>query len=139
MPPAILIDSGPLVALLDRSDQYHGWMREQFSHVSNPILTCEGVITEATYLLQDSGVPPWDVLELMERKIITIQFELEPNLDRVLSLMKKYADTPMDFVDACLVVMTEAKRDCRLLTLDSDFQVYRRFERQAIPLIAPAK
>jgi predicted nucleic acid-binding protein len=46
---------------------------------------------------------------------------------------------PMDFVDACLVTMTEAKRDCRLLTLDSDFRIYRRFERQAIPLIAPAK
>jgi uncharacterized protein len=53
--------------------------------------------------------------------------------------MKKYSDTPMDFVDACLVSMTEAKRDCRLITLDSDFRVYRRFERQAIPLIIPAK
>ena len=53
--------------------------------------------------------------------------------------MKKYADTPMDFVDACLVAMTEEKRDCKLLTLDSDFQIYRRFERQTIPLIIPAK
>ena len=53
--------------------------------------------------------------------------------------MKKYSDTPMDFVDACLVSMTEAKRDCRLITLDSDFRVYRRFERQTIPLIIPAK
>ena len=51
----------------------------------------------------------------------------------------QYADTPMDFVDACLVTMTEVKRDCRLLTLDSDFQIYRRFGRQAISLIVPAK
>jgi len=43
----------------------------------------------------------------------------------------------MDFVDACMVVMTEARKDCRLLTIDSDFFVYRRFERQAIPLICP--
>jgi hypothetical protein len=61
------------------------------------------------------------------------------NLDRVLSLMKKYSDTPMDFVDACQVVMTEEKSDCRLITIDSDFQIYRRFERQTIPLIAPVK
>ena len=53
--------------------------------------------------------------------------------------MKKYSDTPMDFVDACQVVMTEEKSDCRLITIDSDFQIYRRFERQTIPLIAPVK
>ena len=53
--------------------------------------------------------------------------------------MKKYADTPMDFVDACLVAMTEEKRNCRLITLDSDFKIYRRFERQTIPLIIPSK
>lgn len=133
----LLIDTGPLVALLDRSDEHHKWAVEQLSHLSSPLGTCEGAVSEATYLLQDSGVEPWGVLELLDRQIITIQFDLESNLDRVLSLMKKYADTPMDFVDACLVAMTESKRDCRLLTLDADFRVYRRFERQAIPLIIP--
>jgi len=135
----ILTDSGPLIALLDRSDQHHEWAAEQFSHLSGPLLTCEGAITEATHLLQDAGVQPWGVLELLERKIIVVQFDLDSRHDRVLLLMKKYADTPMDFVDACLVAMTEEKRDCRLLTLDSDFRVYRRFERQTIPLIIPLK
>jgi predicted nucleic acid-binding protein len=135
----LLTDSGPLIALLDSSDQHHNWAVEQFSHLSGALVTCEGAITEATHLLQDAGVKPWGVLELIERKIISVQFDLEPNLDRVFSLMKKYADTPMDFVDACLVTMTEAKRDCRLLTLDSDFRFYRRFERQPIPLIIPMK
>jgi predicted nucleic acid-binding protein len=135
----LLTDSGPLIALLDSSDRHHGWAVEQFSHLSGALMTCEGAITEATHLLQDAGVKPWGVLELMEREIVTIRFDLESNLDRVLSLMKKYADTPMDFVDACLVAMTEEKRDCKLLTLDSDFKFYRRFERQAIPLIIPLK
>jgi predicted nucleic acid-binding protein len=134
-----LIDSGPLVALLDRSDQHHAWAVEQFSHFSASLLTCEGTIAEATYLLKDAGVPAWDVLELLEREIIIIHFDLETSINRVLSLMKKYADTPMDFVDACLVAMTEEKRDCKLFTLDSDFRIYRRFERQMIPLIAPDK
>jgi predicted nucleic acid-binding protein len=135
----LLTDSGPLIALLDRSDEHHEWVAGQFSHLSSPLLTCEGAITEAMHLLCDAGVQPWGVLELIERKIVSVPFNLESHLDRVLSLMKKYADTPMDFVDACLVTMTEAKRDCRLLTLDSDFRIYRRFERQAIPLIIPVK
>jgi predicted nucleic acid-binding protein len=134
-----LTDSGPLVALLNLRDEHHEWARAQFKHFSAPLLTCEGAITEATHMLQFDGLPPWGVLELIERKIVAVQFDLESNLDRVLSLMKKYSDTPMDFVDACLVVMTEEKRDCRLITLDSDFRIYRRFERQTIPLIAPVK
>lgn len=132
-----LTDSGPLVALMDRSDQYHRWAVDQFANISSPLFTCEGVITEATHLLNDAGVPPWDVVELVRRELVVVGFNLGSNVDRVLTLMKKYADTPMDFVDACLVSMTEQKRDCRLLTLDSDFRIYRRFERQTIPLVAP--
>jgi predicted nucleic acid-binding protein len=135
--PTFLTDSGPLVALLDRSDQHHRWAREQFDHVPCPVLTCEGAIAEVAHLLGAARVPSWGVLELMEREVVAVRFDLEAGLDRVLALMKKYSDTPMDFVDACLVGMTEAKRDCRLLTLDSDFKVYRRFERQAIPLLMP--
>lgn len=135
----LLTDSGPLVALLNGRDEHHDWACEQFKHFSSPLHTCEGTITEVAYLLHLDGLPPWGVLELMEREIIAIRFDLESSLDRVLSLMKKYADTPMDFVDACLVAMTESKRNCRLLTLDSDFLVYRRFERQTIPLIIPVK
>jgi predicted nucleic acid-binding protein len=134
-----LTDSGPLVALLNHRDEHHEWACEQFKHFSASLLTCEGAITEATHMLQFDGLPPWGVLGLIERKIVSVQFNLESNLDRVLSLMKKYADTPMDFVDACLVAMAEEKRDCRLLTLDSDFRIYRRFERQTIPLIAPVE
>jgi uncharacterized protein len=133
----LLTDSGPIIALLDRSDQHHEWAADQFSHLTNALVTCEGAITEATHLLHDAGVKPWGVLELLNREIITVRFDLNSSHNRVLSLMKKYADTPMDFVDACLVAMAEEKRDCKLLTLDSDFRIYRRFERQMIPLITP--
>jgi uncharacterized protein len=136
---AFLTDSGPLVALLNRNDTSHDWAREQFDSVPCPVWTCEGAIAETCYLLQADGLPPWSVIELMEQEIIAVRFDLSINQNRVLSLMKKYADTPMDFVDACLVAMTEEKRDCKLLTLDPDFRIYRRFERQTIPLIIPAK
>ena len=130
-----MTDAGPLVAFLNHRDEHHKWAREQFRHFSSPLSTCEGAITEAAHMLQSDGLPPWGVLDLLERDIISVHFDLESIYDRVLSLMKKYADTPMDFVDACLVAMTESKHDCRLLTLDSNFRHYRRFERQMIPLI----
>jgi len=79
-----LTDSGPLVALLNLRDEHHEWAREQFKHFSDPLLTCEGAITEATHMLQFDGLPPWGVLELIERKIVAVQFDLESNLDRVL-------------------------------------------------------
>ncbi len=135
-----LTDSGPLVAVLNHRDAYHEWARAQFRHISGcSLLTCEGAVAETAYLLQADGLPPWGILELLERKIVAVQFDLESSLHRILWLMKKYADTPMDFVDACLVVMSEKRRDCKLLTLDSDFRIYRRFERQTIPLIVPAE
>jgi predicted nucleic acid-binding protein len=137
--PAFLTDSGPLVALLDRSDADHDWAREQFDHVPCPVLTCEGAIAETAHLLGSARIPAWSILELLERKVISVQFDLAAAQGRVLTLMKKYSDTPMDFVDACLVAMTEVHRDCRLITLDSDFRIYRRFERQAIPLIMPGR
>jgi predicted nucleic acid-binding protein len=132
-----LTDSGPLMALLDRSDTHHTWAREQFAHLPCPLLTCEGAVAEASHLLAAAGLPRWGALELVSRGVLAIHFDLETSLDRVLALMRKYSDTPMDFVDACLVSLSETKRDCRLITVDSDFQVYRRFERQVIPLIIP--
>jgi predicted nucleic acid-binding protein len=53
-------------------------------------------------------------------------------------LLEKYQDQEMELADACLVRMAELKRDCRVFTLDkAEFQIYRRFERQVIPLIMP--
>jgi len=137
--PTYLTDSGPLVALLDRSDADHEWARKQFDTVNYPVWTCEGVIAETSHLLAASGMPERAAVELVSRRIVEINFELKANIDRVMSLMTKYHDTPMDFVDACMVVMTEAKKDCQLITIDSDFHIYRRFERQVIPLIMPTR
>jgi len=68
-------DSGPLVALLNLRDEHHEWAREQFKHFSDPLLTCEGAITEATHMLQFDGLPPWGVFGMIERKIVAVQFD----------------------------------------------------------------
>jgi len=103
------------------------------------MLTCEPVLAEAVYLLREhAGLPGEKVLALFERKVITAPFSLEVNAGPVAHLLEKYNDQGMQLADACLVRMSELKRDCRVFTLDKqEFQVYRRFERQVIPLVAP--
>ena len=64
-------------------------------------------------------------------------FDLETEFESVAVLMRRYAEVPMDLADACLVRMSELQRDCKILTLGSDFKIHRRFGRQVIPLICP--
>jgi predicted nucleic acid-binding protein len=136
---AWLLDTGPLVAFFDRSDADHEWAKEQWAQAPVPMLTCEPVLAEAVYLLREhAGLPGEKVLALFERKVITAPFSLEVNAGPVAHLLEKYNDQGMQLADACLVRMSELKRDCRVFTLDKqEFQVYRRFERQVIPLVAP--
>jgi predicted nucleic acid-binding protein len=136
---AWLLDTGPLVAFFDRSDADHAWAKEQWAQAPVPMLTCAAVLAEATCLLQQqAGLPGHKLLALFERKVITVPFALEAHAGRVTRLLEKYADHGMQLADACLVRMSELQRDCRVFTLDPrEFRVYRRFERQVIPLVAP--
>ena len=136
---AWLLDTGPLVAFFDRSDAGHEWAKEQWTQAPVPMLTCEAVLAEAAYLLREHArLPIEKLLALFERKIITVPFALEEHSAPVAHLLEKYRDQEMQLADACLVRMSELKRDCRVFTLDkTEFQVYRRFERQVIPLVAP--
>ena len=136
---AWLLDTGPLVAFFDRSDADHDWAREHWAKAPVPLLTCEAVLAEAAYLLQNrAGLAPEKLLALFERGILRIPFCLEEHAAPVGRLLERYRDQQMQLADACLVRMSELKRDCRVFTLDKqEFRVYRRFERQVIPLVAP--
>lgn len=136
---AWILDTGPLVAFFDRSEQYHGWAKEQWAQAPLPMLTCEAVLVEAAYLLSErAGMPPEKLLALFEREIIHVPFYLEENAAPIARLLERYREQEMQMADACLVRMSELKRDCRVFTLDkAEFLVYRRFERQVIPLVAP--
>ncbi len=136
---AWLVDTGPLVAFFDRSDADHEWAKDQWTKAPLPMLTCEAVLAEAAYLLQNhAGMAPERLLALFDRGIISVPFRLEEHASLVARLLERYRDQEMQLADACLVRMSELKRDCRVFTLDkTEFQVYRRFERQVIPLVSP--
>jgi predicted nucleic acid-binding protein len=133
----VLLDTGPLVALLDRRDTYHDWAKEQVAHIRPPMLTCEAVITEAFHLLRTLGEARLAILEMLGRKLLAVRFRLDEHHDRIKALLLRYGNVPMSLADACLVRLAETVSGSRLLTLDSDFRIYRLHGRQLIGLLIP--
>jgi len=133
----VIVDTGPLVALIDSQDGHHQWTVAQWADIEPPLLTCESVISEACFLLDQTKAGSSAVLEMLWRKAITLSFSLDEDLKEVRALRAKYADVPMSIADASLVRMAERFNRSAVLTLDSDFRVYRKHGRYVIPLLAP--
>jgi predicted nucleic acid-binding protein len=133
----VVLDTGPLVAFIDGEDTQHRWASAQLASLQPPFLTCEAVISEALFLLPHArrGVPT--LLGFLREGLVKVSFDLDDNLESVSQLIAKYHDVPMSLADACLVRMSELHDGARIFTLDSDFKLYRRHSRQAIPLIFP--
>lgn len=135
----VVVDTGPLVALLNRSDRHHDWVRQVLDTVEPPVFTCEAVVSEACFLLARIRDGQDAVLELLSKDILKVDFRLSSEVESVRALMQKFQSVPMSFADACLVRMSELEPRSRILTLDSDFRVYRRNRRQAIPTVMPGR
>lgn len=133
----VVVDTGPLVALLNRRDRHHAWARRTFDTIEPPIFTCDPVISEACFLLQGLDGGQDAVLELLARDIVRSDFSVAVEVEPIRRLMRKFRDVPMSLADACLVRMTEAERDSLVVTLDSDFRIYRRNRGQTVPTISP--
>ena len=124
--PAVLVDTGPLVALLDRSDPYHLTCQETLSSLDDSLVTVWPVMTEAMYMLRaywQAQDALWEMLDTAAVEIMPLGIE---DLPRMRELMRKYRDQPMDLADAALVRVAERERLRRIFTLDRrDFQIYR--------------
>lgn len=136
MAASVLVDAGFLVALLSRRDASHPWAVKQASRTPPPWNTCEAVVSEASHLIGPRGTT--SLAALLRRGALVCRFHFGEDMEAVLRLLEKYAGVPMSFADACLVRMTETLNDAVLLTTDSDFRVYRRHGRRAIPCVLPS-
>jgi len=134
---SILFDTGPLVALLDRRDQWHEWAVPQMKMVRLPWLTTEAVITETCFLL--AGLPTaLKQIEAYAQSGALRLLSTEGNgLALTLALMQRYANVPMSFADASLVMHAEVLPQACILTLDNDFAIYRRADGTPLRLLAP--
>lgn len=131
----VLLDTGVIVALLDRSERSHGRCVEVIETVVAPLITCEAVIAEACYLLRNVHGASDAVLDNVEAGVFEIPFRLVGASRSIRLLMKRYARIPMDFADACLVHLADELGTGRILTLDSDFRVYRWRKGRAFDLL----
>jgi len=132
-----ILDTGPLIAFLNKNDHYHDWTVMQFGNITPPLLTCEAVLSEACFLLRHTENGIANIMKLLERRVILIPFRLEEELSTLKILLKKYMNLPMSLADACLVRMAEQITDSVIFTVDSDFRIYRKNKRQLIPVIMP--
>ena len=132
-----LVDTGPIVAYLVKSDRYHRWACDILGTRPSPLHTCEAVLTEAFHLLSRTTGGSDGLSELLRQGHIRVGLHWDDELDRILVLMAKYADVPMSFADACLVRMAELHEQAVVLTVDRDFRVYRKNGRAVIKALFP--
>ncbi len=129
----VILDTGPLVALINAADRHHQWTLDALSRLVAPLWTCEPVLTEASHLTGKGR----DIVAMLADGTLRIGFELEDQADAVGRLLARYGRR-MDLADACVVRMSELRKNCRVFTLDRrDFSYYRRNGREVIPILAP--
>jgi predicted nucleic acid-binding protein len=134
----LILDTGPLVAFLNRRDRHHRWAVARFGEIEPPLLSCEAVLSEACFLLRRSPAAGRAVLDLVERGVVALPFRLEEESSAVARTLARYQQVPMSLADACLVRMAEQHEGSSVLTLDADFRIYRKSGRQVIPTLMPA-
>ena len=114
-----------IVALLDRSEKNHARCVRAVKELAQPLATCEAVIAESCYLLRAVGGAAEAVVENVEKGVFQIPFSINRSAAFVRRLIRKYGDHDIDFADACLIRLAEELDTGEILTLDSDFHMYR--------------
>jgi predicted nucleic acid-binding protein len=133
----VVLDTGPLVAFLNRRDRDHGWATAQLAEIEAPLLTCEAVLSEVCFLLRGARGGSRAVFDLLEREVVTVVFSLAKEAPAIDRLLRRYEDVPMSLADACLVRMAEQDARRSILTLDKGFRIYRKHARHVVPTILP--
>jgi predicted nucleic acid-binding protein len=134
---AAIVDTGPLVAFLDRAERHHDWVVERIEELQAPLLVCEPVLAETTYLLMRYRVAQDALFKLLENGALQIAFHIGDHVPELHRLHRKYADRPMSLADACIVRMAEIHEHHGVLTLDSDFLVYRKHGNRPLSVVCP--
>jgi len=126
----ILVDAGPLVALVDADDQHHKQCIAALKQVREPLATVWPPLTEAMYLLADLPRAQEALWEMLVRDALQLLRLEVSDAPRIRELMQKYADRAMDLADAALIRVAEREGIRKIFTVDrEDFGVYRLYGR----------
>jgi predicted nucleic acid-binding protein len=130
MQNTIITDTGPIVALFNRNDKYYDTVMRFLQSYTGALITTWPVITEATHLLRASIAAQLNLLEWIRRGGLRI-YPLDSNeIDRLIALTHKYRDLPMDLADGSLIVLAENEGLREIISIDSDYDVYRIFKKE---------
>jgi predicted nucleic acid-binding protein len=121
----VLLDTGVVVALLDRSERYHEACSDCVRNLAALLVTCEAVIAESCYLLRHLRGAADAILENLETGAFQIPLSISRSAPQLRRIFRKYRDREVDLADACLVHLADELRCGDILTLDRDFEVYR--------------
>jgi predicted nucleic acid-binding protein len=129
-----IADTGFLVAFANANDKHHNWATQLAAGVTDPLLTCEAVLAETAFQLESTAV----ALAMINEGLVALTFDSREHLIQLARLADRYADHKPNLADLCLVRMSELFPKHSVLTTDrTDFQVYRRNKREAIPILCP--
>ena len=128
-----------IVAWLDRSERYHQLSAAAVRELRQPLVTCEAVIAESCYLLQNLPGAAEAVLKNVERGVFLIPFRLADAAAAVRRHLYKYRDVPIDLADACLIHLADELGSGDILTLDRDFEVFRWGRNRPFRLLFPLR
>ena len=131
-----IADTGLIVAFGNRRDSFHSWAVDIAKSLTEPLLTCEAVLAEAAFHLR--SVPY--ALSLVEDGMLRIAFEMAKHQQRLAQLAERYEDRHPDLADLCLICMSELFPRHTVITVDEeDFRIYRRNNRETIPILCPPR
>ncbi|GHV86107.1 pilus biogenesis protein [Spirochaetia bacterium] len=125
MQNSVLIDAGPLIALFDRDDKYHSRIIQFISSGQYCFVSTLAVLTEVTHMLDFSVNAQINFLQWVMNRGILLEEISQSDIGRIIELTKKYADRPMDFADATLIIAAEKTSIKTIISIDADFDIYR--------------
>jgi uncharacterized protein len=103
----VIVDTGPLVALLNKPDRAHSWVMQQMADTQPPLITCEAVLAEAGYLTRQVAGARFALLEMVGEDFLSLGLAITDQHAALLSMLRRYANVPMSLADACLVRLAE--------------------------------
>lgn len=133
----VLADASFFVALFNDREQGHTRCKVAYNSFAGPLFTNEACITEALHLLGHARAAVEAILTNVRQGALVVPFRLGDCASDIAYLMSKYADTPCDFADACLIHMAGELNTGSILTLDSDFEHYRWGRNKRFNLMVP--
>ncbi len=135
----LIIDTSFLVAFLQQRDEFHSWAVAALKAHDGDLATCEAVLVETAYLLRDRLDARRRLLAAVAAGSLGIPFTLAGEAGAIGKLMDRYGNIPMSLADACLVRMAETHVEAVVFTLDQDFKIYRKSNRQVIATVMPPR